>query len=424
MGNSISQITYIFSNILSIYIIFRFIECIYESKIFIGDKRWVKYLIMSVYYLTSTIVHLIFANPFINTLVGITLMFTVSLMYKSSIHGRILKTLFLYFLLIIEDYVVFKMCSILNLQNTKYWASFVNIAILLLLLFILKRSRRILRKQDVIDKNDFKLIFIMLISIFLMVYLGMHINELTLSIIIVLFFLIILNAVVMNIYEDLEHTFISKREYLNIRNSMDKYMEQIEKEKQTVVELKKIYHDIKNHLITVNSYIEKNELKKAMEHINEILPKLNYKKSVVYCKDELIDGMLNYKVKEAENKNIKVDIAVNIDTEIKIDSFDMTIILGNLLDNAIEGAMETDKKIIDIKLFTDRGLCFVEIKNSYKTIIKIDKDNYKTTKDDEEAHGLGMVNVRKMVEKNGGYFKVEQTDDLFVVKLFVYNKRT
>lgn len=422
MNISLSELIYIFSNIFNVYIIFQFIHLLYKKEDLILDKKWKLSLIMMIYYLITTILHILFANPFINSLVGIMLLFLVSFIYITPINEKISKTIFLYFLLTVEDYTVYKICSLFNLPNTKYWASLVNIIILTLILFLSKRSGKIFKSKDSFNKNDVKVILIMAISILLLIYFGVNTSELKASIIIALLFLVILNLMIVDIYEDFERTFISKRDYLNIRNSIDKYMSQIEKEKQSVSEIRKINHDIKNHLLTINTYIDENEKKKASEYINELLPKLDYKKNIEYCKAELINGMLNYKVKEAENKNINVSVSVNIDTAINVDSFDMTVILGNLLDNAIEGAIETDKKLIDIKLYTDRGLFFVEIKNSYKTIVKIDKDHYMTTKDDKETHGMGLKNVRKIVDKNDGYFKTEQIDDFFIVKLYVHNR--
>ena len=422
MNISTPQLIYIFSNIFNVNIVFQFIHLLYNEQELIVDKKWKISLIMMIYYLITTSIHVLFANPLINSLAGIGLIFIVSFIYITPISEKISKTIFLYFLLTMEDFMVYKICSLFNLPNTEYWASLVNIVVLTLILFLLKRGGKIFKSKDSFNKNDVKVILIMAISILLLVYFGVNTNELNASMIIALLFLVILNLLIVDIYENFERTFISKRDYLNIRNSIDKYMSQIEKEKQSVSEIRKINHDIKNHLVAINSYIDENENKKASECINELLPKLRFQKNIEYCKDELINGMLNYKVKEAENKDIKVSVNVNIDTVINIDSFDVTIILGNLLDNAIEASMETDKKLIDIKLYTDRGLFFIEIKNSYKTIIKIDKENYLTTKDDKEAHGVGIQNVRKIVDKNEGYFKTKQIDDFFEVKLYVHNK--
>ena len=169
MGLDLPQVIYIFSNIPNVYIIFQFIKLIYKGKDFLFEEKYKLFFLMLVYYLITTTLHIMFANPFINAFVGIVLIFGVSFFYITPMNEKVSKTIFLYFLLTMEDYIVFKLCSLLNLQNTQYWASLVNIVILTLILFLLKRSKKILKKQDAIYKNDFKVIFIMAMSIFLII---------------------------------------------------------------------------------------------------------------------------------------------------------------------------------------------------------------------------------------------------------------
>lgn len=62
-----------------------------------------------------------------------------------------------------------------------------------------------------------------------------------------------------------------------------------------------------------------------------------------------IDSILNYFIQNAKNKNIEVLVNIKIGNEMKINFFNLNIILGNLMDNAIEGTLNAEKKIADLK---------------------------------------------------------------------------
>ena len=99
----------------------------------------------------------------------------------------------------------------------------------------------------------------------------------------------------------------------------------------------------------------------------------------------------------------------------------MNIILGNLLDNAIENALKTDEPKIDIVIKYRMGMLRINIVNSCIHDQNIIDGRYISTKLDEiKNHGYGMINVRKCVAKYNGTVKFSNDDTRFKAEVLLY----
>lgn len=101
-------------------------------------------------------------------------------------------------------------------------------------------------------------------------------------------------------------------------------------------------------------------------------------------------------------------------------SFDINIIIGNLLENAIEAAIQTDEKLLDVFMEFKQGILKVEIKNSFNGEIKKNQKGFITTKERKELHGIGLQSVKKIVEKYNGALTISISENIFCVKLIMY----
>ncbi|NLI89994.1 MAG: sensor histidine kinase [Epulopiscium sp.] len=111
---------------------------------------------------------------------------------------------------------------------------------------------------------------------------------------------------------------------------------------------------------------------------------------------------------------------MDIPKEINIPFFDITVVLGNLLDNAIEavGKIEEDK-YINIKLEYREGKFILEIKNSFNGVIIKEDDTICTSNLDKENHGIGLKSVKSVVEKYNGIMEIEYDESNFSVKVCI-----
>ena len=142
---------------------------------------------------------------------------------------------------------------------------------------------------------------------------------------------------------------ISRKNAERLENAIDKmqlelYKSQITESEKQNDNLRKIRHDMKNHLQCILNLIDENDYTKAKKYIQEISEnKLNFGLSIINTGNRGIDIISNVKLMECKNKNIKVTSNISI-IDIATDDVDMCIILGNLFDNAIEACNKTSEQ--------------------------------------------------------------------------------
>ena len=97
-----------------------------------------------------------------------------------------------------------------------------------------------------------------------------------------------------------------------------------------------------------------------------------------------------------------VETKISIPEKLNLHSFDLNVVLGNLLDNAIDASVQTKEKELKIMMKLDKGVLFLNICNSCRGIAEGKRSILETTKSDKMNHGIGLKNVRRIVEKYHG----------------------
>ena len=118
--------------------------------------------------------------------------------------------------------------------------------------------------------------------------------------------------------------------------------------------------------------------------------------------NDTVDSLLNYKIQKANEVLNVVETKISIPQQLRLRSFDLNVLLGNLLDNAIDASMQTEDKKLNITIKLDKGVLFLNICNSCQKIADGRSDFLRTTKKDKANHGIGLNNVRRIVEKYHG----------------------
>lgn len=111
---------------------------------------------------------------------------------------------------------------------------------------------------------------------------------------------------------------------------------------------------------------------------------------------------------------------VKLVQEFFMDDFDMNVILGNLLLNACEAMKKSEKKELAVVMGYARGVLTVSIRNTYNGVLKQEKGELMTTKEEAEGHGMGLASIRKTVEKYDGDMEICYSLEEFKVKLLLF----
>ena len=99
-----------------------------------------------------------------------------------------------------------------------------------------------------------------------------------------------------------------------------------------------------------------------------------------------------------KNKNVHLKCSITIPKDLKINVFDLNIILGNLLNNAIEAIEKAERKYFFINIYFEKNILFIHIENTYDGNIIKEKETLMTTKEEKQLHGLGLKSVSSILE--------------------------
>lgn len=183
-------------------------------------------------------------------------------------------------------------------------------------------------------------------------------------------------------------------------------------------------HDGRNHLILLEGYLREERTAEAKNYIHQLLNRTEKAEVQSRTGISAIDFMVNYKLSQALAANIRISLDLDV-LFCPVKDQDMCVLLGNLLDNAIEAVepMDMDKRIIKIVMSTKRNMLLITIINPYEGRRKKSGGRYETTKLDKKDHGFGLDSVEKIVKKYDGYFEIVDDGKIFEVRAVFYYRR-
>lgn len=194
-------------------------------------------------------------------------------------------------------------------------------------------------------------------------------------------------------------------------------------------------HDIKNQMAVVMQLVEQIKNKEDIStEWNRYLLELNRSIDRLELQfrtgNVVADAILNMKFHEAKSKmeNIRIEVDNLIfPKDLKIESYDLAVILCNALDNAIEACEKMsfdEERFLCASSFQNGKMFFLKFENSFSGKIKIEKGaEFPTTgKKDKELHGIGFYNMKLSVQKYYGALDWEIEGEVFQLTVMMQNK--
>lgn len=198
-----------------------------------------------------------------------------------------------------------------------------------------------------------------------------------------------------------------------------------ETEKQWMT-LRKIKHDMRNNYVLEMSYLESERYDELKDLYETKLGSLKLQSNMVSTGNIAIDSIVNFKLEMAKELDVQIQPDIRMRGEADVESQDVNILLGNLLDNAIE-AVEKYKganKKIDLQIFSDETALLVRVSNPYEKGIKEDENgDILTSKEDVINHGIGLKSVKEVVNRYNGDLKIEREESVFKITAFLYGRQ-
>ena len=196
-------------------------------------------------------------------------------------------------------------------------------------------------------------------------------------------------------YKNIRENDIYKQQTYAYQNQLDVIMESQSR-------IKALKHDMKNHILALQMLLQKKDWVEADRYLSSMQDFMANPSEYITTGNDTMDSLLNYKLLRANDVLNTVEARVNIPEKLILHSFDLNVVLGNLLDNAIEAASQTEEKKLKLVIKLDKGILFINVRNSCQGIADGKAQYLKTTKEDALNHGMGLRNVRRIIEKYHG----------------------
>ncbi|MDE6517478.1 MAG: GHKL domain-containing protein [Acetatifactor sp.] len=191
---------------------------------------------------------------------------------------------------------------------------------------------------------------------------------------------------------------------------------------QSILSLK---HDMNNHLHTISGYMQVGEYARAREYVGEIVGKVSGIKSF-HSGNTVVDALIGSKTASAEMNGIMVDVDMAVPPELKIADGDLTVMIGNLYDNAIDANMkiaDVNRRFIHIKILFDSGNLLLMFENAALEKDRLgNTDTWITEKEDKTLHGFGIKNIDRIVQMYEGYCERELKNYVFRCRIRIPDK--
>lgn len=180
-------------------------------------------------------------------------------------------------------------------------------------------------------------------------------------------------------------------------------------------------HDLKNHLLCILSMAEERDVEGIKQYTGQLLQQQNtVNKLIMFSGSKVLDAIINSKSAAAERAGVRLSAIITTPLA-GISPEDITIILGNALDNAIRAAKDSKRKVVDIHIQPQGAYSSIVIANDIAHSVLSDNPALRTTKNIRYRHGFGIQNMRQAVERNQGLIRFYEQNDRFICDILLLN---
>lgn len=183
-------------------------------------------------------------------------------------------------------------------------------------------------------------------------------------------------------------------------------------------EMRGYKHDFHHHLQALKGQLEAGEVDRALAYIEQLDNQLMNVDTLLKTGNVSLDAILSAKIAQAKAENIAVNVKANVPDALTISDLELSIIIGNLLDNAIEACRTvTGERFIRIFISMKGTMLYFSMLNAAGAKKKKTGSLFATHKDG--VHGFGLRRAEAILEEHGGWVKYNSEDGAFTSEFLV-----
>jgi len=206
-----------------------------------------------------------------------------------------------------------------------------------------------------------------------------------------------------------------------LSTQMDNLKRHIEQVENLYQDIRSMKHDMTNHVLTLERLYAGNEKKEAKDYVRNLKAVLMETVGEIKSGNPVTDVILREWKTEAEKKEIHFQCDFHYPTGSNINAFDVSVILNNALQNAVENAGGSGTPHISILSYRRNNACMIEIRNSFVGNLQLDTESGLpvTSKGNTDSHGYGLNNIRRIAVKYFGDMDFAVKNKEFILSIML-----
>ncbi|MDF2888577.1 MAG: Histidine kinase, gyrase and HSP90-like ATPase [Lacrimispora sp.] len=239
--------------------------------------------------------------------------------------------------------------------------------------------------------------------------------------------LFLINYIIFEVFESLAESSEYQKKTLLYEQQLELCSRQAEEREIQNTEIRLLRHDIKQHLISLLGMVDSGENEDAATYLATLLEKGNSKKihEISRSGNIVVDSLVNYKCSVAQKEQIQFNANIFIPPALPFQNGNLTIILGNLLENAIEACrqMKSGQPKIELEMSYQKEILSIVVWNTFEGERFTDSQkHFQTTKKNPDRHGLGLLSIEQAVAACKGEVITQIQGNIFKAVVILYQE--
>lgn len=223
----------------------------------------------------------------------------------------------------------------------------------------------------------------------------------------------ILYAIFFQMYLLAHNKYVTQQNYLQLQYQMDLQNEQYRHIQETIENNRRMRHDLKHHLLTLQGFLCNDEPEQAASYLQDYVRTFSDYELVKYSSNPIINLLLTHYAALAKEQDVAFEVRIHLPENLPVQDSDLSILLGNLLENAMTAACHAKKenRFIHLNLTCTGNSLVITADNGCDGRLCREQTHYLSTK--PEHTGLGLSSMTRIAEKYHGSVSFSDEDVIF-----------
>lgn len=241
---------------------------------------------------------------------------------------------------------------------------------------------------------------------------------------------IIITACAFITYSQMSHTVVNaanaareREKFEQVNTQLELQAARMEEMSAHADELKRIRHDERQHLAALKGILVQGSMQEALSYLQEYEAKIQERIQPPLCEHFVVNALCQQYLTLSRQANIQTDIDIVLPACVGISNSDLSVLLGNLWENAIAAAsfLAEEKRYIHLKIKKEECRVMIRMDNSFQGVIYEENGHFISTKrSDNRVEGIGIRSIKAIAERYDGMAVFTHTSELFTASILLY----